>query len=166
MKKALKDYQNRKRMEKIKKANLENVSEELPDFINMLVLLLNSGLVLISAVERIAEEEREGYFYEELKKISDRMKSLNSSFVTEFREFARESGSRELLRLSNVFSDNIGKGSELVEKMELESAYMWQMRKKQVEEKGRLAESKLTFPMSLMLVSLIIIAAAPAFIIF
>jgi len=90
------------------------------------------------------------------------MKNVNSTFEDEFRNFARRIGLRELLRLSNIFSDNIDKGSELVKKLDIEASFMWQMSRKQVEERGRIAESKLTFPMALMLLSLILITAAPA----
>ena len=73
---------------------------------------------------------------------------------------------RELLRLSNIMADNINKGSELVNKLEQEANFMWHMNKKQVEERGRIAESKLTFPMALMLIALLVITAAPAFMLF
>ena len=94
------------------------------------------------------------------------MKSVNSAFDAEFRDFARRSGVRELLRLSNIITDNMNKGTELVSKLEQESALMWHMSKKQVEERGRIAESKMTFPMAVMLLALILVTSAPAFIVF
>jgi len=151
-------------LKKQKQAERQNVTEELPDFTNRLVLLLNAGLVLTSAAAKITdEEERDCYFYRELKNINERVMNVNSSFVTEFREFAKRSGVRELLRLSNIITDNINKGADLISKLEQESAFMWHMSKKQVEERGRIAESKLTFPMALMLIALVMITAAPAF---
>ena len=94
------------------------------------------------------------------------MKSVNSSFDVEFRDFARHSGVRELLRLSNIITDNVNKGTELIDKLEQESAFMWHMSKKQVEERGRVAESKMTFPMAVMLLALILVTSAPAFMTF
>lgn len=127
---------------------------------------MNAGMVLSQAVEKITEDAQESYFYSELSDIAEKVNHVNASFPDEMREFARESGTRELLRLSNIITDNFDKGSELVSKLEQEAALMWHMSKKQVEEKGRLAESKMTFPMAFMLLSLIIVTAAPAFMIF
>ncbi len=129
-------------------------------------MLLNAGMVLSQAVEKAAEDADASYFYDELLRIIDRVNSLNTSLTDEIREFARQSGIRELLRISNIITENIDKGSELVSKLEQESELMWHMSKKRTEEKGRLAESKMTFPMALMLLSLIMITAAPAFMIF
>lgn len=162
--KMIKEYLRKRMLKKQKQAERQNVTEELPDFTNRLVLLLNAGLVLTSAAAKITdEEERDCYFYRELKNINERVMNVNSSFVTEFREFAKRSGVRELLRLSNIITDNINKGADLISKLEQESAFMWHMSKKQVEERGRIAESKLTFPMALMLIALVMITAAPAF---
>ena len=148
----------RKEEEDVKK----HILMELPEFTNKLVLLLNAGLVLRSAIEIIAEEESDSILSRELRSITLNMKSVNSTFEDEFRNLARKTGLRELLRLSNIFTDNIDKGSELVKKLDIEASFMWQMSKKQVEERGRIAESKLTFPMALMLLSLILVTSAPA----
>ena len=162
--KMIKEYLRKTKLKKEKEIERRNVADELPDFTNRLVLLLNAGLVLTSAAAKITEEEeRDCYFYKELRNINERDRNVNSSFITEFREFAKRSGVRELLRLSNIMADNINKGSELVNKLEQEANFMWHMNKKQVEERGRIAESKLTFPMALMLIALLVITAAPAF---
>ena len=154
----------RKRKEKRKKqAEQKNILSELPDFTNRLVLLLNAGMVVTQAVLKIAqEEERDSYFYGQLREIGRRMETANSDFAAEFRNFAGRSKVRELLRLANIITDNMDKGAALVEKLEQEANFMWHMSKKQVEERGRLAESKLSFPMALMLIALVMITAAPA----
>ena len=164
--KAIRNYFTNRKETKLEKQRRDEIAMELPEFVNELVLLLNAGMVVTDAVSKIALENKSGYFAKELADIAKRMKDTNSPFASEFREFARRSGSRELLRLSNIITDNMNKGSELVEKLEQEAGLMWHMSKKQVEEKGRLAESKLTFPMALMLISLILVTAAPAFMIF
>ena len=50
----------------------------------------------------------------------------------------------------------------MTEKLESESDILWTQRKKIAEEKGRIAETKLTFPLALLLLVLILITAAPA----
>lgn len=75
---------------------------------------------------------------------------------------AKESGIRELMRVSNIINDNINKGVELTDKLQAESEILWLNRKKSCEEKGRFAETKMTLPLMLFLMVLIIITVAPA----
>lgn len=144
--------------------NSGNVADELPDFINKIVLLMNAGLVLTAAFDTIVSERREEKekFYQKLREINNNLKCSNSSFPLEFRKYAVEVGERQILRLSNVINDGIDKGSELTIKLEKESELMWHMMKKSAEEKGRIAESKLSFPMGIMMLVLITVTTAPA----
>ena len=51
---------------------------------------------------------------------------------------------------------------ELTEKLQRESETLWINRKKNCEEKGKLAETKLTLPLMIFLIVLIVITVAPA----
>jgi dynactin complex subunit len=99
-----------------------------------------------------------------MRDIYDTVHNTNGSMSTEFRNFAKESGIRELLRLSNIIEDNIHKGAALSEKLEAESENLWISRKKACEEKGRLSETKMTVPLMMFLMVLIVITVAPAMI--
>ncbi len=142
-----------------------SIKDELPDFINKTVLLMNAGLVLTAAFDVIVcERGRSGDgFYGRLEEINNNLKASNASFVLEFRKYAVETGEREMLRLSNIINDNIDKGSELTYKLEREAELMWNTVKKSAEEKGRLAESKLSFPMGILMCVLIAVTTMPAF---
>ena len=61
-----------------------------------------------------------------------------------------------------MISDNWNKGTALAEKLESENEILWNSRKKIAEEKGKLAETKLTFPLMILLIVLIMIVIAPA----
>lgn len=146
----------------------ESIVRQLPEFVNRLVLLLNAGLVLNSAFEKSIEESRRfqnddhDYFYSRMQDIYDAVKETNSSMHLEFRKFAKESGTRELMRISNIISDNIQKGVELTEKLQRESEILWISRKKRCEEKGRMADTALTLPLVIFLMVLVVISVAPA----
>lgn len=146
----------------------ESVLRQLPGFINRLVLLLNAGLVINSAFERAVEEsiavkkDNGDYFYTSLREIYTSMKTANGSMVQELKAFARRSKVQELMRVSNIINDNVNKGTELTGKLQSESELLWIGRKKRCEEIGRLAETKLTFPLILFLLVLIVITIAPA----
>ena len=155
-------------LEKQRKKEYESVMRQLPEFVNRLVLLLNAGLVLTNAFEKSMEERfsdrnEDDYFYGRLKSIYVSCRTANGSMHTEFRRMAKESGIRELMRVSNIMTDNIRKGVELTDKLRSESEMLWLERKKSCEERGRLAETKLTLPLMIFLMVLLIITVAPAF---
>ena len=155
-------------LEQQRRLQRESVMRQLPEFVNRLVLLLNAGLVLTSAFEKSVEEsfvedsKGDDYFYGKLREIYVLCTTTNASMHVEFRKMAKESGIRELMRVSNIISDNIRKGVELTGKLQAESELLWISRKKSCEEKGRIAETKLTLPLMIFLMVLIIITVAPA----
>ena len=174
---ALAAFVSRNRLSPLKKqqqAEQDSITRQLPEFVNRLVLLLNAGLVLNSAFEKTIEESRSlsstsgDFFYTRMREIYDKVKETNSSMGTEFREFARSRSSisgdtaKELMRISNIISDNISKGVELTDKLQRESETLWLNRKRNCEERGRLAETKLTLPLTVFLVVLIVITVSPA----
>lgn len=162
-------YKNRfAAIRKQEEENRESVMRQLPEFVNRLVLLLNAGMVLNSAFVKTIEESlrfqrnADDYFNRRLQDIYVSVKNANGSIHGEFRRFAKESGVRELMRVSNIIHDNISKGTELTGKLQNESEILWISRKKHAEEKGRLAETKLTLPLVIFLMVLIVITVAPA----
>lgn len=155
-------------LKKIEVSNRESVSRHLPSFINRLVLLIEAGMVLNSAFEKAVEEgsgsnvPEDDYFYTNLRSIYTSMKTANGSMSRGLKEFARSSNSQELMRVSNIIEDNVNKGTELTGKLRSESDMLWMNRKKRCEEMGKLAETKLTLPLMLFLIVLIVITVAPA----
>jgi len=152
----------------IEKARAE-MERDFPDFIQKLGLLLGAGLVITSAISRIADDylkTRDIYgrrrLYEELAAVHERTRSAGTSIVFEFSELARRSGLRELMRFSSTLADNIDKGSTLADKLRAESELLWESRKKRAEKEGRLAETKLIFPMALQILAVIAITVMPA----
>jgi pilus assembly protein TadC len=156
-------------MDKAVEEMRSGIRRDFPDFLAKLLLLLNAGLVVTAAVEKIAEDYRERrrpgeekVFFEELLGMEHRVKGANTSLSAEFAGLAARSGQREVMRFSAILADNIDKGSALADKLMQEESMLRVMRKKRAEEKGRLAETKLTFPMALQLGAIIIITVAPA----
>ncbi|MCL1896175.1 MAG: type II secretion system F family protein [Clostridiales bacterium] len=152
----------------IEKARAE-MERDFPDFIQKLGLLLGAGLVITSAIARISDDylrTRDVYgrrrLYEELAAAQERMRAAGTSLVFEFSELARRSGLRELMRFSSTLADNIDKGSTLSEKLRAESGLLWEGRKKRAEKEGRIAETKLIFPMALQILAVIAITVMPA----
>lgn len=154
-------------IEKEEKQAAESIVRELPEFINKLVLLLNAGVVLNTAFlkavdDRMKRGRAPDYFYTQLERVCRSVQEVNGSLHQELRRFAKRSGVKELMRISNIISDNVSKGADLAEKLKKENDLLWFSRKQQSEEKGRLAETKLTLPLVILLSVLILITIAPA----
>ena len=83
--KMIKEYLRKTKLKKEKEIERRNVADELPDFTNRLVLLLNAGLVLTSAAAKITEEEeRDCYFYKELRNINERVRNVIARLLQNF----------------------------------------------------------------------------------
>ena len=146
----------------------ESVMKELPEFLGRLTLLLGAGMILTSAFEKIMTDSKltkgrnDTYFYSQMNRIAEDFKRTKTPVHKGIEEFAKRSRVKEFIRVSGIISDNVDKGTELTEKLDAESGAMWFARKQNMEEKGRMAESKLIAPLMLMLVILVVITVAPA----
>ena len=141
---------------------------EFPELVNQLVLLLNAGLVVSAALEEIAdsaeltEESRcKSPLFYEIGQIGRRTASSNASFIRELKDFSHACGIREMIRFSAIVEDNMDKGSSLADKLEQEAHLLRDQQKKNAEEQGRIAETKLSLPLVILLLVLITIATAP-----
>ncbi len=155
------------RVEREEREAKQSIIRELPEFINKLVLLLNAGSVLNTAFIQSVDDFQKGgrkksYFYEQLAQICRTVEETNGVLHDELKAFAKRSGVRELMRITNIISDNINKGADLSNKLREENDLLWFSRKQQSEEKGRLAETKLTLPLMILLLVLIMVTIAPA----
>ena len=140
----------------------------LPGFINQLLLLLNSGMVLTEAFEQIAasygtiQDRKKNYFTEKVNLIYLKAAETGENPVKAFYEFGRSSDVKELSRAATILLENQNKGTDLWDKLAQQGEALWKERKQMAMENIRLAESKMSFPMGIFLLSLIIMTAAPA----
>lgn len=154
-----------RRQEEIK----SQVEMQLPDFMNKIVMLLSAGLVLTDAFDRVAKDyltyRRQGnrkVLYEEFSSALRKAKESNGSFAEAMVKLAQRMEVKELTRFAVVVSNNLEKGNELADKLEMESNLLWRERKTKIEKLGRMADTKMTFPMMITLLSLVVITVVPA----
>lgn len=143
----------------------EELKKNFPDVVSELVLLLNAGLVVTEAFERIGRRNdgSVNLLEHEIEAICQRVSMSNAPFSKALMEFARRTNVREIIRLASVVSDNLDKGSELCRKLEAESVLAWQNRKKGAEEEGKKIELQLTLPLIILLLVVVMITVAPVF---
>ena len=147
----------------------EEILMEFPGFLDKLVMLLSAGLILKEAVDRITEDYKEHtrpygkkIFYEELCISADMMNNSNASFAEELTSLSQRLEIREFARLSVILKDSLNSGMELADKLENESMMMRYERKNYVQKLGKTADSKLIFPLMIILAVLIVIVMTPA----
>lgn len=143
----------------------------LTDYYNLLdqlVLLLNAGLVVQSALTKITQDYethrgpgRTRPLYEELSELKQRIHFTRTSLESELQQLGKNTELLELNRFAAILSDHLQRGSSLVEKLEAEQRLLWFQRKKVAEERGKLADTKLVVPMMLQLLAVILISIAP-----
>ena len=138
---------------------------ELPNMIFRMILLLNAGLIAESAFAKITEQSAEDRnpLYRAFRDIKMSAEKKNTSFVNELYAFAKASDSEDLLRFASLACEHAGSGAELAGKLEQERDRMWKFRITSAKAKVSEAETKLCFPLVLLLVALIMITAVPSF---
>ena len=153
---------------KDKKYKIDDIKRSLPEFTDQLLLLLNSGLIFNDSLEKIVngylkkDVTKRNYFKNEIIYMYQSSIKKNQNLIGALVELSHASGVKEFTRIVNIILDNQYKGTNLTGKLELEGELLWKERKNLAEEKGKLAETKLTFPLAMLLMVLIIITAAPA----
>ncbi len=145
----------------------EKILLELPHFINQLLLLLNSGMVLQEAMVTIALKYEESQsdnnsFATEYCEVYRKSISTGKNILFVFNEFCKESHIKELSRIAGILVDSDRKGTDLWDKLSSEGEELWRKRKQITLQKIKLSETKMSFPLGLLLFALIIITAAPA----
>lgn len=160
-------YESRKSAEK--KAIHErhdSIRRGLPRFCNQLLLLLNSGIVFDDAFNRITEIYRDStkpdFFQMMIIDIRNQCMNTSDSPVSLLVRKSKEYKIRELARITALLESGQKKGTNLASSLELECNLLWNERKKDAEERGRAAEVKLSFPLAVLLLAVIVITAAPA----
>lgn len=158
---------NSKNIEKKERMKIKDDFEKgLPAFNNQLMMMLTCGLIFNDAFIRISE----GYsnnvsnncFKQEIIKTYHDFKISNENLIIHLNKLSQNVKIREFSRLVGIISDNQYKGVDLYEKLNLQREQLWNKRKQLAEEKGKKAETKLTFPLAVLLLVLILITAAPA----
>ena len=160
------DGERKKR--EVKKEKRESVIRNLPAFSDELLLLLGSGLIFRDAFGRIAcgyqKRDNRSYFEQKVIGIWDETEKGVSDLVNVISRTADDMGISEFSRLVSVIRDNQLRGVDVSDKLKNESEILWDLRKKNAEERGRLAETKMTMPLAVLLIVLVLVTAAPAII--
>ena len=129
-----------------------------------LSLYLNAGLVLSAALsEMAADYESAGTPGARLLSFALReSESKNMPFETVLFDAAKIIQNKELLKFAVLLNDNRSKGTELCDKLERDRNQMQSGRLSLARARAKKAETKLCFPLALLLIVLVAVCLAPA----
>ena len=130
--------------------------------------MMNAGMILSDAVERICEsyksygEDNMSVFERELTELISENDGHRISTATLINEYASRHNVKELVRIATILTENERRGSDVIESLSRESRYLWDDRKIVARESGRMIDMKMSWPLGMLLILLIVITMAPA----
>lgn len=143
-----------------------SIKRGLPRFCNQLYLMINAGLILSDAFDIISA----GYetnkscspFEKDLAELREATEGHRVSTAQVISEYAVKHDVKEMIRIAAILNENEKRGSDVVESLERESRYLWDERKTVARECGKSIDTKMSYPLGLLLIVLIVITMAPA----
>lgn len=148
--------------EKVKKRRTL-IQLDFPDFINKLTLLINAGMTIQRAWEKIVvDNKRERPLYEELQMVVTDIQAGKPENKA-YEDFAKRCRTPEITKFVTVVLQNVKKGTgDMVSILRVQSNECWEMRKNTAKRMGEEASTKMLFPMMIMFIAILIIVATPA----
>ncbi|HOE57448.1 MAG TPA: type II secretion system F family protein [Bacillota bacterium] len=148
--------------EKIKKRNF-CIQFDFPDFLNKLVLLINAGMTVPRAWEKIVKDRvNMTPLYQELNTTYIEIRNGKPETAA-YEDFARRCRVKEITKFISAIIQNQRKGnSEIITLLKLQSNECWQLRKSMAKRLGEEASTKLVLPLMIMFLGILVIVVIPA----
>ena len=141
----------------------QKIQLEFPEFINKLVLLVNAGMTISKAWEKIIVENRkEHVLYDEMRYALMEIRSGKPEAIA-YEEFARRCRVKEITKFVSIIVMNLRRGgAEIVPVLKAQADECWEMRKNTAKQLGEEASTKILIPLMIMFLGIVIIVATPA----
>ncbi len=153
--------------DKLKKRHLL-MQIDFPDFLNKLILLVNAGMTVPKAMEKIVlerhieDKEKDRPLYYELYTALMEIQAGKPD-TKAYEDFAKRCKIPEITKFTSVIIQNIRKGNaELVSILRLQAVECWEIRKNVAKRLGEEASTKLLFPMMIMFAAILLIVVTPS----
>lgn len=148
--------------DKAKKRKLQFMMD-FPIFISKLTLLMNAGMHLRQALERIYVDAMEKTpLYMELGIVLEDFAS-GVGEIQAWQEFSERCKVKEITSFASLVSQNVKIGSsKMVDELKRMTHETWEMRKHAAKQLGETAQTRLLFPLMLMFLAILAIVVTPA----
>ena len=147
--------------DKIRKRGDEMLSD-FSEVVSKLALLVNSGMILSAAWERVAFSG-DSTIYMEMRKCVEEMHN-GMSMSDALYVFGQRSLLPEVKKFSSTLIQGINQGNrELAPMIRQQSKEMWELKKQLARRAGELASNKLLIPMCITFIGILIMVIIPIF---
>ena len=148
--------------DKIEKRRLA-IQLEFPDFISKLTLLVNAGMTISKAWEKIVvDNTKDSILYNEMSYTLSEISAGKPEAVA-YEEFGRRCKIKEIIKFVSVIILNLKKGgAEVVPVLKVQGDECWEMRKNAAKKLGEEASTKILIPLMIMFIGIIVIVVTPA----
>jgi tight adherence protein C len=152
-----------KELDSLIKKRRTSIQMDFPDFLNKLILLVNAGMTISRAWDKIASDNKKiSPLYQELEEMLHSISSGKSEYQA-YEDFAKRCRMPEITRFISVIIQNLKKGnSDMISILRLQANDCWEMRKNAAKKLGEEASTKMLLPMMIMFIAILIIVAVPA----
>jgi tight adherence protein C len=148
--------------EKIKKRRMQ-MQMDFPDFLNKLTLLINAGLTVSRAWEKIVlDNTKDTPLYNELALTLSEIRG-GLPELQAYINFSKRCRTPEINKFVGVIEQNLRKGgSETAATLKYQAKECWELRKNAAKRLGEEAGTKMLLPMMIMFLAILLIVATPA----
>lgn len=141
------------------------LERDFPDFLTKLVLMIDAGLNVRQAIERITgESNSKSALYKELGTV---MADINAGELEceAYSALAERCKIKQITNFVSILQQNMRLGgSQMVFELKRMGTESWEMRKNTAKQLGEKASTKLMLPLTIMFLAVIIICVAPVII--
>lgn len=140
----------------------EELMLDLPSMLSKMALLINSGMVMREAWEKVSQTG-ERALYQEMRTASKEMAN-GASDMEAFMNFADRCSIRPIRKMTSTLIQNMQKGNrELSYFLNEMSREMWEEKKNLVRQKGAAAGTKLMIPIGMIFIGILMLIIVPIF---
>ena len=144
------------------KKKSDQILNQFADVVSKLALLVNAGMILREAWEKVAYTG-ESELYIEMRKTVEQI-SNGVSEIDAYTEFGMRCTSPEIKKFTSTIVQGLIKGNrELVEMIKQQSREIWDTKRHRVKQAGEKAASKLMIPMFIMFAGILVMIIVPIF---
>ncbi|HHU89762.1 MAG TPA: type II secretion system F family protein [Clostridiaceae bacterium] len=138
------------------------LERDFPNFISKLILLVNAGLNVRQAIERIvADSNKEEPLYKELQCVISDIKAGVLEYEA-YMDFSERCKIKQITNFVSIIQQNMKLGgSQMLFELKRMGTECWEMRKNVAKQLGEKASSKLMLPLSIMFLAIVLICVAP-----
>lgn len=138
------------------------LERDFPNFISKLILLVNAGLNIRQAIERIvADSNKTDPLYKELQVVISDIKAGALEYEA-YMDFSERCKIKQITNFVSIIQQNMKLGgNQMLFELKRMGTECWEMRKNVAKQLGEKASSKLMIPLSIMFLAIILICVAP-----